>query len=272
MEIQNSYLPSFEGLAQKIQNLSDIEQLVYGVALVVFTYFIFKALCNLFTKKSVFKIDENQRFEGIFKGSILNEGTLYRKDFQQKLSGEFYLKDGKLTGKGKMGFVDKFAFDGECEEDILKKGTLSSLGEKYEIDGDFTYDGYLVTGKGKFIHKNYTYEGTVVEGKMREGMVYWDNGEEWKVDFKEKDTGLVTIWYKDGRVFSGSMINGNTTSGRICLPNGDIYEGFVDNKQRAHGEGKYVTSEGEIFNGPFVKGKQIKTVRFSNELPELIPT
>ncbi|OMJ76232.1 hypothetical protein SteCoe_24454 [Stentor coeruleus] len=195
--------------------------------------------------KCIFSIGENEHIEKGYNGDWVS--GIKKTDWETVFV---------LDGKGIMYIPEVSKYEGLWNMGI-KQGygvmTWLDTGKKYS--GQWKNDKFHGFGILSDEH-NKNFEGFFENGNFISGKIIWT----------------------DGNIFIGKCINSIKTIGKWEYPNGDKYEGHLQNSQRSgkgmmfwsngdiykgdwvqnlpQGRGIYINSTGEIYTGSFIKGKR----------------
>lgn len=209
---------------------------------------------------SVVTFPGGDRYEGEFKGGLLNGRGAYYYRNGDKYEGEF--RNDMKSGLGVYYYGNGDRYTGEFSND-MKDGKGSFVfrnGEKYV--GDFRNDA--MTGKGTMIYMNGNkYAGDFKSGlKHGNGILSFHNGDIYKGDFTDDlRNGKGIYFFVDGAKYIGEF-KGDKRSGhgRYIYPGGEEYVGdFKDGKK--HGEGVCIYPNGRQFKGLWKDDRFVEEVR-----------
>ena len=164
---------------------------------------------------------------------------------------EELLKKEKLTGKGKITFVNGDVYEGDYQN-----GYLCGHGKMTYISGN-VYEGEWrddkTNGKGKVVFSNgIQYTGDFVDNKRHgKGTIILDNGDVYDGDWKNNMMeGFGIMKFEDGNIYEGSWENNNRHGhGKMIQKNGIYYEGEWEDDEIV-GPGTIYRSDGKaLFHG-----------------------
>jgi len=211
---------------------------------------------------SVVTFPGGDRYEGEFKGGLLNGKGVYYYRNGDKYEGEF--KNDMKHGLGMYTYSNGDRCTGEFKND-MKDGKGSFVfqnGEKYV--GDFRNDS--MTGKGTMIYVNGNkYAGNFKNGlKNGNGILCFHNGDIYKGEFVDDlRNGKGAYFYVDGAKYIGEFRNDKRHGhGRYIYPGGEEYVGeFKEGKK--NGEGVCIYPNGKQLKGLWKNDKFIEEIRGS---------
>jgi hypothetical protein len=209
---------------------------------------------------SVVTFPGGDRYEGEFKGGLLNgKGTYYYRN-NDKYEGEF--KNDMKSGLGMYYYSNGDRYTGEFKND-MKEGKGSFVfrnGEKYV--GDFKNDA--MTGKGTMLYINGNkYAGDFKSGlKNGNGILSFHNSDIYKGDFKDDlRNGKGVYFFADGAKYIGEFKNDKRQGhGRYIYPGGEEYVGEFK-EGRKDGEGVCIYPNGRQFKGLWKDDRLVEEIR-----------
>ncbi|MDD4869647.1 MAG: hypothetical protein PHR77_03735 [Kiritimatiellae bacterium] len=209
---------------------------------------------------SVVTFPGGDRYEGEFKGGLLNgKGTYYYRN-NDKYEGEF--KNDMKSGLGIYYYNNGDRYTGEFRND-MKEGKGSFVfrnGEKYV--GDFKND--TITGKGTMIYINGNkYAGDFKNGlKNGNGILSFRNNDIYKGEFRDDlRTGKGIYFFADGTKYIGEFKNDKREGqGRYIYPGGEEYVGEFK-EGRKNGEGICIYPNGRQFKGLWKDDRLVEELR-----------
>jgi hypothetical protein len=209
---------------------------------------------------SVVNFPGGDRYEGEFRGGLLNgKGTYYYRN-GDKYEGEF--RNDMKEGFGVYYHANGDRYSGEFKNDMKEgKGSLMfHNSEKYV--GDFKNDA--ITGKGTMIYLNGNkYAGGFKNGlKDGSGILSFHNGDIYKGDFKDDlRNGKGSYMFLDGAKFVGEFVNDKRHGqGRYVYPGGEEYVGNFKNGKK-DGEGTCIYPNGRKLKGVWRNDKLVEELR-----------
>ena len=222
----------------------------------------------------------NNYYKGeIHEGDKLKDVKIYNNKGKEIANCTFEKIDIELNGKGKIKYENSDVYDGEIKGGIangcgkikyengdvyegeFKDGELNGQGKFISANGKLIYEGEFKDGKpdGENVVIKYSdntyYEGIVKDGELKEGTIHI-NGKNYKVenskikdDIKlyngiKIDKSKANLYIDDGLNITISNQDEKNGLGFILYSDGDVYEGeFLDGKQ--NGQGRYIRMEPE---------------------------
>jgi hypothetical protein len=167
---------------------------------------------------------------------------------------EFFFRDTQIQPPSDREVSQKFQklFNSKINElgqTITKKEFINSIDEETQ-----NYIEQNAFNKEKYAHTNDTKSYEMGPVEFKNGNIYEGNWNE-----KLEMHGYGKYLLKNDKVFvEGYWDKGILKQGRIFLPNGDIYEGEIENNEY-DGKGKYYDKvEDSIYEGTFIKGERNK--------------
>ena len=168
---------------------------------------------------------------------------------EAKLSNTVALNNPNINMKNKdnynnfiMVFENNMEYIGKYfpEEDfysIIPEGT-----KNYMSDHPFTYNREL---------NNYSENYNIKPVEFKNGNIYFGS---WNDALKMEGKGKYYL-KEEGVLAEGFWDNGNLLYARVFLPNGDIYEGEMNNSN-FNGKGQLISANGDVYKGDFLNGEK----------------
>lgn len=182
-----------------------------------------------------YKFKNGDKFKGKYTTGILEGDFIFQEKFKN-----IKIEKSQKENKGKVMFKDK----------SLYEGTLHP--EKLTPHGQ---------GKITFSSSNSSltsFEGEFSFGTMKKGKLIFRNLDFYTGDFNEEGffhgNGALNL-AKEGVKIEGKFKEGYINKGNISFKNGDEYTGDIK-QLKAHGVGKYIFCDGDIYKGNFYNGKK----------------
>jgi hypothetical protein len=154
-------------------------------------------------------------------------------------------KGGYAEGPGLLEWIDKSGVNDGSIKGTFVHGNLQSLGEaQYVNGGHYTgqFSDSLPNGRGTYVFPS----GTRYVGEFRDGLaeghgtLVWTNGTRFEGEFKaSKRNGHGIIVVRSGARFEGEFKDDRASRGTITLPDGDRFEGDI---QECSGAGELRTA------------------------------
>ncbi|OGV67815.1 MAG: hypothetical protein A2283_22445 [Lentisphaerae bacterium RIFOXYA12_FULL_48_11] len=209
---------------------------------------------------SVVTFPGGDKYEGEFKGGLLNGRGIYYYRNGDRYEGEF--RNDMKSGLGVYYYSNGDRYTGEFGND-MKDGKGSFVfrnGEKYV--GDFRND--VMIGKGTMLYQNGNkYAGDFKNGlKNGNGILSFHNGDIYKGDFKEDlRNGKGIYFFVDGAKYIGDFKNDKRHGqGRYIYPGGEEYVGAFKEGKKS-GEGVCVYPNGRQFKGLWKDDKLVEVIQ-----------
>ena len=202
------------------------------------------------------ELPDGRTYTGEFKNGIpVGEHQLIEDGFEYK--GELNDK-WQRHGNGQESHPNGQHYSGTFCDDQLSEGTV--IMPATERRSEITFTGKLKDGKfyfGTLKFNNMIYKGELrdsnpfgkgrlemADGSVREGK--FQNG---------VLQGAGQIILKNGTIFSGSYKNGLLPEGDVKWPNGDYYEGDLDESHQPNGDGTmFKAAAGHYWSGTWRSG------------------
>lgn len=197
---------------------------------------------------SVVTYPGGDRYEGEFKGGLLNGRGLYYYRNGDRYEGEF--RNDMKCGLGVFFYSNGDRYTGEFRND-MKEGRGSLVfhnGEKYV--GDFRND--TMSGKGTMVYLNGNKYAGDFNGALKNGngILCFHNGDIYKGEFRDDlRNGKGIYFFVDGAKYVGEFKGDKRHGhGRYIYPGGEEYVGeFKDGKK--NGEGACIYPNGKKIKG-----------------------
>ncbi len=209
---------------------------------------------------SVVTFPGGDKYEGEFKGGLLNGRGIYYYRNGDRYEGEF--RNDMKSGVGVYYYANGDRYTGEYANDMREgKGSMVFRNsEKYV--GDFRNDA--MTGKGTMLYQNGNkYAGDVRNGlKEGNGILSFHNGDIYKGDFKDDlRNGKGIYFFLDGAKYIGEFRNDKRHGqGRYVYPGGEEYVGEFK-EGRKSGEGVCIYPNGRQFKGLWKDDKLVEIIK-----------
>lgn len=165
---------------------------------------------NMFHGQGTYKyVTEKASYEGQWSNGLQNGIGLYSCP-EFSYNGQW--DKGWMDGQGILTFANGDSYDGTVHENVIDGVGIYTFANGNRYDGEFVHG--RMSGLGVFQFKN----GDRFEGEFVDGMIYGDG-----TLYLVSETGTITItgfWPKNGKY---------PESASILFPNGDLYEGPLNN-------------------------------------------
>ena len=168
-------------------------------------------------------IEKNLETNSLFNGKLR---FLYKKDTNEELTKENLEKN--LSSGSYLGISDY--------NNLMNQKILNYI-ESHKLN----YQDFIPTPLDTYKSKPIKYNN---------GNIYHGN---WNIEGEMEGYGIYLIKVQN-LVIEGIWKKGNIIYGRIFFPNGDLYEGFLQNYY-PHGKGTMFFANKDIYKGDFINGE-----------------